>query len=65
VSMKQPVFTVFCEKENAPIIDSWIKTRKGILLWKSVNLSNPEANWITPCVSDEGKPYTKPTWQSG
>ena len=34
--------------ETAPKALDWIKTRGGIAVWQSVNLSNPGATWTTP-----------------
>lgn len=55
-----------CDIGNAPKFAEWIRTRGGVAVWRSVNLSNPGASWSTPaCV--EGEPHTrfpKPTWQA-
>lgn len=38
--------------ENAVKILNWIKTRGGVAVWRSVNLSNPGMSWTCP-VNDE------------
>lgn len=48
---------------NAPRILDWMLNRGGILIWESVNLSNPGASWTTPALTEDGKPCTKPNWQ--
>ena len=48
---------------DAPRISEWLKNRGGILIWRSINLSNPGASWTTPALDKDGKPYGKPTWQ--
>ena len=52
-----------CAPENAGKMREWIKSRGGIAIWRSANLSNPGASWSTPAETD-GKPMTKPTWQA-
>jgi hypothetical protein len=42
---------------NAAIIWNWLQHRGGVRVWKSINLSNPGAEWMTP--ADKGKP----TWE--
>jgi len=53
-----------CTIENAPRFAEWIKTRGGVAVWRSVNLSNPGASWSTPALTVEGEPTPKPTWQA-
>lgn len=53
-----------CSPEHAAKFRNWLATRGGLLIWKSVNLSNPGASWTTPALTDDGKPYAKPTWQA-
>jgi hypothetical protein len=50
--------------ENAERIDRWLREHGGIAIWQSVNLSNPGASWTTPALTEDGKPYPKPTWQA-
>ena len=49
---------------NAKKFKEWLDTRGGILIWQSINLSNPGASWSTPALNEDGSPYTKPSWQS-
>lgn len=58
-------FAVECTPENAPKFRAWLESRGGIARWQSVNLSNPGASWSTPALTEDGKPYPKPTWESG
>ena len=50
--------------ENAEKISTWLKTRGGVAIWNSVNLSNPGGRWLTPKRQETGEDYTKPTWQA-
>ena len=50
--------------ENAAKMSDWLKTRGGLAIWRSVNLSNPGASWTTPVRMANGVPYEKPTWES-
>ena len=56
----------------------WLAERGGIAIWKSINLSNPGASWMTPAtikrkdcngapagLPEDELPYPKPTWQVG
>lgn len=49
------------ESRNAMIIKSWFETRGGIAVWHGLNLSNIR-QLITPLHDEEGKRYTKPSW---
>lgn len=51
------------QQADAPKILEWIKTRGGVLIWESINLSNPGASWTTPALDASGAPVTKPNWQ--
>ena len=42
----------------------WIRNRGGLAVWRSINLSNPGAIWYTPVLTEDEKPYEKPSWQS-
>lgn len=53
-----------CLEQNASQILDWLKTRGGLALWKSVDLSDPAKHWTTPLNDASGKPATKPTWQA-
>lgn len=50
--------------ENALKIAEWFRTRGGIAIWSSANLSNPLASWTTPALTLDGTPTSKPTWQA-
>jgi hypothetical protein len=50
--------------DNAEQILGWLRTRGGIAIWPSVNMSDLGLSWTTPALTD-GKPTTKPTWQAG
>lgn len=50
--------------ENARLISGWLKSRGGIAVWKSVNLSNPGGSWTTPLNKENGSQTTKPSWES-
>lgn len=68
-----------CAPENAKKFLDWIKTRGGIAVWKSINLSNPTGSWSSPATikrrdctnyrivegldGNEIIPYPKPNWQ--
>ncbi len=53
-----------CAPENAAKMREWIKSRGGVAIWRSCNLSNPGASWSSPALTTEGQPYPKPTWQA-
>lgn len=54
-----------CTVENAAKFREWIATRGGILVWQSVNLSNPGMSWSTPAwLEGTQQPYPKPSWQA-
>lgn len=50
--------------ENAAKFAEWLRTRGGIAVWRSINLSNPGATWSTPALNVDGTPTPKPSWQS-
>ena len=53
-----------CTAENAMRTLSWIRTRGGLALWQSIDLSDPGKSWTTPALTEDGKPYEKPTWKA-
>ncbi len=53
-----------CAPESAGRMREWIKTRGGVAIWQSANLSNPGASWSTPALTTDGQPMSKPTWQA-
>jgi hypothetical protein len=44
--------------ENASLIATWIKTREGVVVWKSIDLSDPHKEMLTP-----GDKLLKPHWK--
>lgn len=50
--------------ENAAKIAEWLRTRGGIAVWRSINLSNPGASWTSPVLDAGGQLAGKPTWQA-
>ena len=53
-----------CAPENAAKMLDWIRTRGGVAIWRSVNLSNPGASWSAPVRAADSRPYPKPTWEA-
>lgn len=58
-----------CSPDSAVKMLGWIRTRGGVALWRSVNLSNPGASWSTPARTADvggipGDPYPRPTWEA-
>lgn len=51
--------------ENARQFWDWLKTRGGLAIWRSINLSNPGASWTAPLKDKKGEVKSKPTWQAG
>jgi len=51
-------------QENASKFLDWIRTRGGLAIWCSVNMSNPGASWTTPVLNQDGTPVTKPIWEA-
>lgn len=58
-------YAVSCAPESAPKLADWIANRGGVAVWKSINLSNPGAEWMTPSLDAAGNRTPKPTWQAG
>lgn len=52
-----------CKAENAGKILDWMRTRGGIAVWVSVDLSSPGECMITPYLNMEGNVKTKPHWR--
>jgi hypothetical protein len=50
---------------TAPKIVEWITTGKGVSVWKSVDLSDPGKQVMTPSVDANGHKTSKPSWQFG
>ena len=49
-----------CREQNAAMFLDWIRTRGGLALWKTVNLSDPGQSWTTPRLDATGQPKYKP-----
>lgn len=52
-------FTVEGRPEHAGKYRDWLRERGGLAVWKSANLSNPGAEWVTPA-----DVTVKPTWEA-
>ena len=52
-----------CMPHDAELLLKWIKTRGGLALWRSVNLSNPGKTWTTPVKAPDGSPMPKQSWE--
>jgi hypothetical protein len=63
-TQQQKVARHECMPWNAAKFLDWIKSRGGIAIWKSIDLSDPGKSWSTPALSEDGAPTTKPTWQA-
>ena len=49
-----------CNVEAAPILLGWIRTREGIAVWRTVNLSNPGESWSAPVINAQGQRLARP-----
>ena len=54
-----------CDAANAHRINDWLANRGGILIWESLNPSDPGRTWTTPALNEDGTPVQKPNWQCG
>ncbi len=52
------------DPEYAVKILDWLKTRGGLALWGSIDLSDLGASWTGPLNNADGTPSTKPHWKS-
>lgn len=57
-------YEITCIPDNAPKFQEWIKSRGGIAVWRSLNLSNPDRTWSTPANQKDGTPMQQPTWEA-
>ena len=48
---------------NAPRIAEWLRTRGGIAIWESADLSDPTFSLTTPANDADGQPFPKPHWK--
>ena len=51
-------------EENAGKILDWIKTRGGVAVWRSVNLSNPGMSWTCPLNDEYGVAKPRPYFEA-
>lgn len=51
--------------DNADKIADWLRTRGGIAIWQSLDLSRAGETLTTPLHTAEGEPYPKPVWWVG
>ena len=55
-----------CTAENAPKFKDWFANRGGILVWSSVDLSDPRASMTGPYRDPDGNVNTEPPhWKLG
>ena len=47
---------------NAKKFTEWLKSRGGVALWRSADLSRPGQTCWTPAKTEDGKDYAKPGW---
>jgi hypothetical protein len=50
----------YCQLENAPKFLSWIRTRGGIAVWRSIDFGNLDQSWSTPLRQVDGTLTPKP-----
>jgi hypothetical protein len=48
--------------ENAEKFAAWLRTRGGLAIWQSVDISRAAQTLTTPATTEEGQPFPKPTW---
>ena len=48
-------FKMHITTNQVELINEWIKSRGGVLVWNSISLSNPGAQLLTPYLDSEGK----------
>lgn len=58
-----PIEKHVCNPQSAKQMLEWIKTRGGLALWRSINLSNPDKTWTTPLNKVDGTPMPKQSWE--
>ena len=49
-----------CSRANAPTLLEWIRTREGIAVWRTVNLSDPGRSWSAPVIDKQGDRLVRP-----
>lgn len=56
-------FVYVCDSErSARLVSQWLKTRGGVRVWTSADLSSGGATYATPALSDKGEPMAPPHW---
>jgi hypothetical protein len=50
---------------SASRIAEWIRAGRGVSIWKSINLSDPGKEVITPARALDGTKFSKPHWDLG
>lgn len=50
-------------EENAHKFAEWLRSRGGILVWKSADLGSAGRSVSTPALTTEGQSYPSPGWQ--
>jgi len=53
-------FRYVAEATNAARIAEWLRTRGGIAIWRSVDLSDLDKSWTTPLRDESGARVTSP-----
>ena len=53
-----------CAVADAAKVVDWFRTRGGVAIWGSVDLSDPGVTWTTPVLRADGTPAAKPSWQA-
>lgn len=51
--------------EHAAKFKDWLANRGGLLIWQSVDLSDPGATMTSPYRGPDGEVVTKPHWKMG
>jgi hypothetical protein len=55
----------YCQIENAPKFLDWMRSRGGLAVWRSIDMSDPGASWSTPARNRDGSATPKPhPWKS-
>ncbi len=60
----KPAWEFECSLQNAPRFWYWIRKRKGLAKWNSIDLSDLGKSWTSPVIGKDGNRITKPHWKS-
>lgn len=52
------------KSDSADKIFKWVEERGGIAVWRSLDLSNPGGQWITPAKDSNGNLPDRPHWSA-